>query len=560
MNLMYRNFKGEVPRLDSHLLNGGYAELALDVNLWHGTVKPFREKLLCRAIKENTKSLFYDNCCWKEFDKCVEFSRIQSTCNRQVVTGLFPYPATACSNECEPEWIRLGLPCPGSGPNVELLEPLKEPVQCYAENLIDSIAYSRTSRTYVYTYVNKCCDEGQPSYPSEIIDVDDGGKVLLTGFNIPPAEYGVEKIRIYRLASGFDQSNTSLEHVMIDEKQSLSEYFFVGEIGVNDGVFTDTLMDVELGYVLESQAYTEPPKSLRGITKTSGNQFAGFYDGNKVRFSMNNYPHVWQEADELTLYDNIKALVPFNYDLIALTCGAIYLIEPIKDCKTVGCRAVTKTIENYPLISCCGGNHGYAVTPKGVVFISTEGIILTDGRQAQNITSPYFAPDDWIAMHPDRMSVAYHRDSIYFFSDNSAFCLQFPVSMSQWENSNLIRLSDRPLWAFSANDELYLVEKTGVYRWNRGNTYRPYTWVGKKEISPTQINFAGAKVSRYKTGDVEFELYGDELLIKRYNPIRSEKFRLPSGRRDIEFQVRLHGTAEVYQVEVSTSYRELGTI
>ena len=43
---MYRNFKGMLPRLDSHLLNGEYAELALDVNLWHGTVKPFREKKL----------------------------------------------------------------------------------------------------------------------------------------------------------------------------------------------------------------------------------------------------------------------------------------------------------------------------------------------------------------------------------------------------------------------------------------------------------------------------------------------------------------------------------
>lgn len=560
MKLLYRNFKGMQPRLDSHLLNGEYAEIAQDVNLWHGTVKPFREKALCHAIKASTKSLFYDDCCWKEFDKCVEFTRLNSTCSRQVVTGLFSYPATACSDDCSPEWIRLGLPCPGEGPSVELLEPLHNPDQCYAENLIDSIDYARTNRAYVYTYVNKCCDEGPPSYPSINIDVDDGSKVLLTGFNIPPAEYGVERIRIYRLASGFDQSNTSIEHVMIDEKQALSEYFLVGEIDVNVGAFTDTLMDVELGYVLESQAYTEPPKSLRGIIKANSNSLAGFYDGNKVRFSMNNYPHVWQEADELTLHDNIKALVEFDHNVIALTCGSIYLIEPLKDCKSVGCRAVTKTIEDYPLISCCGGNHGYTVTPKGVVFVSIEGLILTDGKTAVNITSPYFAPDDWKAMHPDRMSVAYHRDSIYFFSDNSAYCLQFPVSISQWENSNLIMLSDRPKWAFSEREELFLVEDTGVYRWDRGDIYRPYKWVSKKEISPTQVNFAGAKVSRYNGGDVRFKFYGDSLLIREYSPVKTEKFRLPSGRRDLEFQTELKGTAEVYQVEISTSYRDLSAI
>ncbi len=42
-----------------------------------------------------------------------------------------------------------------------------------------------------------------PSYPSDI-DVDDGGRVMLTGFAIPPAEYGAERY-VHRLASGFDQ-------------------------------------------------------------------------------------------------------------------------------------------------------------------------------------------------------------------------------------------------------------------------------------------------------------------------------------------------------------------
>lgn len=559
MKMLYRNFKGMLPRLDTHLLSGEHAELALDVNLWHGTVKPFREKALCHALRQSTKSVFYDDCCWKEFDKCVDFTRLNTTCNRQVVTGLFDYPASACSADCDPKWSRLGVPCPGEGPSVELLTPLKEPEECYAENFIGSIDYARTNRTYVYTYVNECCDEGPPSYPSENIDVDDGGRVMLTGFNVPPAEYNVTKIRIYRLASGFDQNNTNIESVMIDEKSALSEFFFVGEIDVGETVFIDDLMDYELGYALETQEYTEPPVNLQGVISVDGTQLAGFYDGNKIRFSMPNYPHVWQEADELTVPDTIQALVEMNGNVIVLTCGAIYMVEPIKDCKTVGCRQVHKTLENYPLISCCGG-HGYAMTPKGVVFVSTDGLILTDGRQAQNLTSPYFAPDDWKAMLPDRMSVAYHRDSVYFFSENVGYCLQFPVSLSQWENSNLIQLSDRPKFAFSANEDLFLVEDDGVYRWGMGDKWRPYLWRGKKEISPSQVNFAGAKVSRYNGGDVKFKLFGDNLLIKEYDPQQTEKFRLPSGRRDIEFQLELSGTAEVYQVEISTSYRELSSL
>ena len=559
MNILYKNFKGIAPRYDSHLLGDGFATTAKDVNLWHGTLRPFREKKLCREIKQATKSVFYDNCCWKEFDKCVEFTRLNTSCTRQVVTGLFDYPVTTCSDECNPRWIRLGLPSPGTAPTLERLDPLAGKRGCYSENLIDSIEYKRATRTYVYTYVNSCCDEGPPSYPTETLDVDDGGRVMLSGFNTPSAEYDVKNIRIYRLASGFDMNNTSIENFTIDETSALSDYYLVDEIPVGTAAYIDDKMDYELGYAMETQEYVAPPKDLRGIISVDGTQLAGITGGNKIRFSTPNFPHAWQEADELTVPDQIQALVEFKSDIVVLTCGALYKVEPIEDCKTVGCRKVTKTLEDYPLVSCCGG-HGYALTPKGVVFASIDGLILTDGVQATNITSPYFAPDDWKALHPNRMSVAYNRDSVYFFSDVAGYCLQFPVSLTEWENSHLIELSDRPEYAFGENDELYLVEKGAVYRWDRGDTYRPYHWVSKKEISPTQINFAGAKVSRYNNGDVTFKFIGDDILIKEYSPLQTEKFRLPSGRRDVEFQVDLKGTAEVYQVEVSTSYIELGTV
>jgi hypothetical protein len=559
MNILYKNFKGLAPRYDSHLLGDGFATTAKDVNLWHGTLRPFREKKLCREIKKTTKSVFYDNCCWKEFDKCVEFTRLNTSCARQVVTGLFDYPATSCSDECNPRWIRLGLPSPGTAPSVERLDPLEGKKSCYSPNLIDSIEYKRATRTYVYTYVNSCCDEGPPSYPTETLDVDDGGRVMLSGFNTPSAEYDVKSIRIYRLASGFDINNTSIENFNIDETNALSDYYLVDEIPVGTAAYIDDKLDYELGYAMETQEYVAPPKDLRGVISVDGTQLAGITGGNKIRFSTPNFPHAWQEADELTVPDQIQALVEFKSDIIVLTCGALYKVEPIEDCKTVGCRKVTKTLEDYPLISCCGGN-GYALTPKGVVFASIDGLILTDGVQATNITSPYFARDDWQALHPDRMSVAYNRDSVYFFSDVAGYCLQFPVSLTEWENSHLIELSDRPEYAFGENDELYLVEKGAVYRWDRGDTYRPYHWVSRKEISPTQINFAGAKVSRYNNGDVTFKFIGDDILIKEYSPLQTEKFRLPSGRRDIEFQVDLKGTAEVYQVEISTSYIELGTV
>lgn len=558
MRLLYENFKGLVPRIDKHLIEGSHAQKALDVNLWHGTLKPFREKALCHAISQDTKSVFFDNCCWKTYDKCVDFVRLNTTCKRQVITGLFDYPAGACATDCNPKWVRLGLPCPGKALLVESLTPLKTP-DCKAQNFIDAIDYDRVSRVYVYTYVNSCCDESSPSYPSEVIDIDDGGRVLISGFERPSPEYDVTHIRIYRVASGFDKSNTTIDNILIDEKNEISAFYLVAEIPITQSAYIDDLKDYELGSALETQEYTEPPKNLTGIIPLKGVQLAGYYDGNKIRLSMPNYPHVWQEADELTIPDKILALVPLKNDIIVLTCGAIYKVEPIPNCDTVGCRRVGATIEDYPLISCCH-RYGYTVTPEGVAFVSSHGIILTNGDTAKNITSSYFAPDDWQALHPDRLSITYHRDSIYIFSDEVGYCLQFPVSMANWVNSHLIELSDRPKYAFSEREELFLVENDGVYRWGAGDKFRPYEWVSKTEISPTQVNFAGVKVSRYTEGNLEFSFIGDNSLIKHYTIVDSDKLRLPSGRRDTEFKTKLTGTAEVYRVEISTSYRELGTI
>ncbi len=55
------------------------------------------------------------------------------------------------------------------------------------------------------------------------------------------------------------------------------------------------------------------------------------------------------------------------------------------------------------------------------------------------------------------------------------------------------------------------------------------------------------KVSRYNNGDVIVQTTGDNILIKEHKPVETE-IRLPSGRRDAEFQVGLSRySAEVYR-------------
>ncbi len=75
MNLLYKNFKGLIPRYDDHLLGDGFTPQLRRRKFVARHIR-HREKKLCHAIKATTGSqCFMTTVVGKEFDKCVEFTR-----------------------------------------------------------------------------------------------------------------------------------------------------------------------------------------------------------------------------------------------------------------------------------------------------------------------------------------------------------------------------------------------------------------------------------------------------------------------------------------------------
>lgn len=84
-----------------------------------------------------------------------------------------------------------------------------------------------------------------------------------------------------------------------------------------------------------------------------------------------------------------------------------------------------------------------------------------------------------------------------------------------------------------------------------------YRWRSKMFVFPGRTTLAAAKVVTCGCGDLIFRLYERGREVFATYVCNSEPFRLPPNIVGVEFQVELQGTAEVHEVHVASSMREL---
>ena len=111
------------------------------------------------------------------------------------------------------------------------------------------------SRVYVYTWVSELGEEGPPSPPSAALSIPSDGSVTVTMTNNPPTtQRNITDVRIYRANTG----------------TASSEFQFVAEVAIGTlPTYVDTILDVNLGEVLQSASWDPPDVNMEGITALS---------------------------------------------------------------------------------------------------------------------------------------------------------------------------------------------------------------------------------------------------------------------------------------------------
>lgn len=607
--LKLEGFSGISPRTGPALLQPNQAQVARNVKLQSGELRPWRKPVFTyQPGLADTRSIYRmenpntGGTAWLEFgvDTDVVPGPVADTTEIRVYysdgvapkktnwnlattsgTGTKPFPNSA---------LNMGVPGPAAAPT-----------------LSTTVGTTAEDRVYVYTYISTfgaVLEESAPSPAATISTYTSGATVTVSGFSTAPttaAGYNITAIRVYRSVV----SATS------------AQYLYVGTVTVNpatgvaSGSFSDAVAAADLGVALPSLYYTPPPTGLTGLIAMPNGILAGF-TGNQVWFSEPYLPHAWPVAYMMTVGAPIMGLGVFGQTLVVCTTQTPYLIT--------GSQPGAMSQEKVPLPEPCVAKKSITSDQFGVLYASPNGLVSIAPGTQDVISRALFTRDEWQAYVPTSMvGVIYQNMYIAFYQvgqEKSALILM------RGDSPPLVTLdvASQAVFVARSSAEVFYVSPVdnGIYQLDAdpiNNTY--YEWMSKTFILPEPTNFAVAKVQANwdylddpeaynelvaeitasnqalwtsgaplqstlnsvvlggmqingsilanipapaETRFIQAFVYANDVLISSQGFTDQEPQRLPAGGKEYIYEVRLTGNTPIRKFAMATSIAELRQI
>lgn len=538
------SFGGIIPRLAEHMLAINQATIAHDVNLRNGQLEAWREPALFASAMPNARAIYMYGCCPLAWPELVDCAELTPDWGRLYLTRGNGLEIAMVNGDCSLDYGKTGA-MPTSPPTASGGE------QCSRD---------ASARSYVYTYVTAWGEESPPSPPSNVIRVDDGDSVTVSGIRPAPAAYDVVAINIYRTASGFRVADGKMQEMKTD-------YQLVATISANQSSYSDGVKGVELGPVLETQ-YDRPPPPMAGITAINDQVRLAGYDANRIYLCEPFQPHNWPAKYDLTLDFNIVHMLNQDQRLFVTTDSIPYIID-VAGCDDTKCTPVTSIDNPLPDIG-CKYSHGAIMTQHGLIYATPLGLVLLQPNAEWHIlTARWFGEKEWVKLRPDTIRMAYWQGYLFFATDMATFLLNINGKpYGDMEGAELCTLSDRPVDMLVTNTgELLFLEDGKIWRWAAGAQHRPYIWQsrqltaknlsGSSELGsrgplrgvmwwPTVIKLNGA--AKATMIDSRGHAYYEKLIANE------TPHRLPRHGRHMWYRLRLESTAQTEFVSLGTSF------
>lgn len=484
--LKLENFSGISPRTGPALLDPNQAQVAKNLKLQSGELRPWRKSVLSYSCGlPDTHSIYrLENptlgaTAWLEFaaDTDIVPGPVADTTDFRVYytdgaapkktnwnlatttnVGTKPFPNTA---------LNMGVPAPVAAPT-----------------LATTVGTTTETRSYVYTYISTfgaVLEESAPSPAATINTYTTGATVTVSAFSTAPtasAGYNITAIRIYR-------SVTSA---------ASAQYLYVGTVAVNPvtgvaaGSFSDTVLAANLGTALPSLTYTPPPATLQGLIAMPNGILAGF-TGNQVWFCEPYLPHAWPVAYMMTVGATVVGLGVFGQTLVVCTTQTPYLIT--------GSQPGAMSQEKVPLPEPCVSKKSITSDQFGVLYASPNGLVSIAPGTQDVISRQLFTRDEWQKYLPSSLvGVVYQNMYIGFYQTPTA---KGALIVMRGDTPPLVTLdvAAQAVFVTKSTAEVFYVSPldNGLYQLDAdpiNNTY--YEWVSKLFMLPEPTNFSIAKV------------------------------------------------------------------
>lgn len=540
MKLAFAGFRGEMPIVDERLLPDANAQVARNVYLRRGTLKPehapgqvtglpnvITPSSLYRYPNGNdgagfwmiwgngkrvkvVKSPLADDA-WKRVywtgDGAPKMGGVA-----EITSGAQPYPARS---------FRLGVPAPASAPVVsapsDRVSDEEQPL-------------TAVQTAYVVTLISRFGEEGPPSLASspiirwDMVDgAPNGGAAVLSLPTIPSGAHDLITMRIYRA-------------------ESAGVFQHVGDVPAAQGSFTDTVLSENMGVSLPSLEWDMPDDRLAGLTALPGGFLAGFFD-NTLCFSEAFYPHAWPVSYQLAFSEEIKGIAAVAGGLVVVTNGRPHMITG----SSPAAMADMHLDEDQPCVS------GRSLVDMGeyAVYASPNGLVAVGGGSAQLLTKAMISNEQWKALKPETIH-AYRHDGRYLaFYDGGCF------AFTPGEGFEFFDVKATAGWYDLDKDQLCLIQGNSITAWGEGDAMT-LRWRSKvHELTPGSAGFSCAKVIA-RQYPVTLRLIADGVTMLELAVASRDLFRLPAGYalcRD--WEVEVEAAHEVQSVQIASSPSEI---
>lgn len=556
MRVKLTSFKGVAPAISPRLINENFAQVAENVDFISGALDPIEAEGASEFTLQNSlrRTVFYYNDAnWLEWAEEVDVvdGPIPNDTNKRLywtgqdyprvgylagmISGSSGYPAAS---------YRLGVPAPSSAPGVSKSGTPNDGA------LVNDVAY-------VYTLVTAFGEEGPPSEPSAVLELQDGESVTvsLPAVDVPSGNYyfssadGAKK-RVYRSNSG---SNTTA-------------FQFVGEVSIATTSFNDTLDAAALGEVIPSTYWIGPPDDdsstypdgpMKGLIPVANGVFAGF-SGKRLCLSEPYLPHAWPIAYRLTMEEDIVGIATSNNGVVVLTDGTPYYVTGTDP------SAMTAVKVNLP--QACINEHSIVDMGEYVLYAGPDGLCAVESNSGEVVTRGVITIEQWTDDYKALTYRAFLHDGTYVaFWDTGSEQGGWVYDPRSTDGaiSTLTVDAVRGGYYEPETGDLYVIVDDDIVKYRGNTTKRTARWRSKEFFTPEPTGMGWIQVIA-DDYPVQVEVFLDGTLIADYTLTKSgsvytQTTATPSGISAVNLSepiMRLPNTiGNEWVVEVTTQNR-----
>ena len=404
-----------------------------------------------------------------------------------------------------------------------------------------------SSRSYVVVFVSNwssILEEGVPSTPTITVDVAPGDYVDLSGIPNPSGPYNITSKKIYRTA--FDGSG--------------SVYMLVAEIAANATTFRDTVLDKDLGEVLPSASFYQPPSDMHSLICLPNGIMMGA-SNNLVCISKAYLPHAWDPLSQVALNYPIVGMGWFDNTAVALTVDNPHLIT--------GASPEYMSEQEVPINHGCVSKRSIVSTPFGVIYASPDGlVIIGPGGQNRVVTEAYMLRDEWQALDPSSIHGAMFSGYYIGFYDNGTDRGGFVLDPQNPEiGMTFLDFYASALYSDPVANKLYMCIDDGgtnkIYQWDKDSASpMTYSWESGSMVSPVPLTLQAGRVLSDSYLDTTVEVYyrdasEDWQLWHSQDVSSGQPFRMPGGAAWREWAFKVIGSDNVSAIEFAECISDL---